>query len=62
MRAIMRVTVVAAEGMAPYASVCIEELKSVLARVCANPSNPTFNHLLFETLASLVSLATPAPV
>lgn len=54
MKAIMRVTVVAAEGMAPYASVCIEELKTVLGRVCANPSNPKFNHLLFETIASLV--------
>jgi exportin-2 (importin alpha re-exporter) len=42
MRAIMRVTAVAAEGMAPYASVCIDELKAILTRVCENPSNPTF--------------------
>jgi len=65
MRAIMRVTVISAEGMTPYASVCIEELKSVLGRVCANPSNPTFNHLLFETLASLIRFIcakTPAAV
>ena len=54
MRAVMRVTVVAAEGMAPYANVCIEELKTILGRVCANPSNPSFNHYLFETIASLV--------
>ena len=65
MRAVMRVTVVAAEGMAPYANVCIEELKTILGRVCANPSNPSFNHYLFETIASLVRYicaATPAAV
>merc|ERR1712070_377433 len=65
MRAIMRVTVVAGEAMAPYASVCIESLKGVLARVCTNPSNPTFNHYLFESVASLVRYicaATPAAV
>jgi len=59
------VTVVAAEGMTPYASVCVEELKSILQRVCSNPSNPTFNHLLFETIASLVRYIcakTPAAV
>ena len=65
MRAVMRVTVVAAEGMAPYANVCIEELKTILGRVCSNPSNPSFNHYLFETIASLVRYicaATPAAV
>ena len=65
MRAVMRVTVVAAEGMAPYANVCIEELKNILGRVCANPSNPSFNHYLFESIASLVRYicaATPAAV
>ncbi len=65
MRTIMRVTVVAGEAMAPYASFCIESLKSVLQRVCANPSNPTFNHYLFESVASLVQFicaATPTAV
>ena len=44
---------------------CIEELKTILGRVCANPSNPSFNHYLFETIASLVRFicaATPAAV
>ncbi len=65
MRAIMRVTVVVGEGMAPYASTCIESLKSILARVCENPTNPAFNHYLFETVAALVRYicaATPAAV
>jgi len=65
MRAIMRVTVVAGEAMAPYANVCITSLNGILGRVCANPSNPTFNHFLFETVASLVRYicaATPTAV
>ena len=44
---------------------CIEELKTILIRVCANPSNPSFNHYLFETIASLVRYicaATPTAV
>lgn len=51
--------------MAPFAPTCIEALKSILGRVCANPTNPTFNHYLFETVASLVKFicaATPAAV
>lgn len=65
MRAIMRVTVVAAERMAPFANVCIDALNNILGRVCANPTNPTFNHFLFETVASLVRYicaATPSAV
>jgi exportin-2 (importin alpha re-exporter) len=30
----------------------------LLARVCANPSNPSFNHLLFESLSALVLYVT----
>jgi len=51
--------------MAPYANVCIESLNSILARVCSNPTNPTFNHYLFEAVASLVRYicaATPSAV
>ena len=44
MRAILRVTSVAGEGMAPFAPTCIEELKAHLSRVCENPTNPSFNH------------------
>lgn len=32
----------------------MEALKSVLGRVCENPTNPIFNHFMFETIASLV--------
>ena len=44
MRAILRVTSVAGEAMAPFAPTCIEELKGHLSRVCENPTNPTYNH------------------
>lgn len=65
MRAIMRVSVVAEQAMAPYVQVCVDALNTILGRVCANPTNPTFNHYLFETVASLVKYicaATPAAV
>jgi len=54
MRAILRVTSVAADAMAPYAPTCIEELKGHLQRVCENPTNPSFNHYMFEAIAALV--------
>jgi hypothetical protein len=40
-------------------------LTSILGRVCANPSNPLFNHCLFETIAALMRYtvgAQPAAV
>ena len=62
MRAILRVTSVAGEGMAPYAPTCIEELKGHLSRVCENPTNPSFNHYMFEAIAALVrSLCATSP-
>ena len=54
MRAILRVCAVAGEGMGPYVPTCIEELKAHLTRVCENPTNPSFNHYMFETVAVLV--------
>ena len=65
MRAILRVSSVAGEGMGPFVATCIEELKSHLTRVCENPTNPSFNHYMFEAIAvlvrSLCSGATPNP-
>ena len=54
MRAILRVAVVAGEQMGPYVTVCVDELKGHLTRVCENPSNPSFNHYMFEAIAALV--------
>lgn len=62
MRAILRVSSVAGDGMAPYAPTCIEELKAHLSRVCENPTNPSFNHYMFEAIAALVrSLCATSP-
>ena len=54
MRAILRVCAVAGDAMGPYVPTCVEELKAHLTRVCENPTNPSFNHYMFETIAVLV--------
>jgi len=54
MKAIMRTCTVAREDTAPYCQVIITRLTSVLTEVCRNPSHPTFNHYLFETIAALI--------
>ena len=55
MKAIMRVIVAGGQGdLTPVAQNCISALSDVLRRVCANPTNPQFNHFLFEALSALV--------
>ena len=64
MKCVMRLLVVSSPPAAtaeqtaalitPLTEVILGELVKVLARVCANPSNPTFNHYAFESLAVLV--------
>ncbi|CAM6025473.1 unnamed protein product [Sphagnum balticum] len=55
MRCIMRVLSIADAG--PFAPQCLAELTGILAEVCKNPSNPSFNHYLFEAVAALVKKA-----
>lgn len=52
MRCIMRVLSIADIG--PFATQCLGELASILGLVCQNPSNPSFNHYLFEAVAALL--------
>lgn len=55
MRAVLRLCASAGgAALAPHVGSLLESLKSILGRVCANPSAPTFNHYLFETVAVLV--------
>ena len=62
MRTILKVAVVADDGMVPYVTTVVEELKGHLQRVCENPSNPQFNHYMFEAIAALVrSLCKASP-
>ncbi|KAG5141936.1 hypothetical protein JHK82_017631 [Glycine max] len=56
MKCIMRVLAVADISI-DVARVCVEGLGSLLAEVCRNPKNPTFNHYLFESVAILVRRA-----
>ena len=63
--AIMRVLGTAGDDIAPAAEGCIGQLNSILSRVYKNPTNPTFNHYLFESIAVLarnVCTANPAAV
>ncbi|KAJ3694500.1 hypothetical protein LUZ60_009980 [Juncus effusus] len=56
MKCIMRVLGLATFD-ADVAKVCVASLSGILARVCQNPKNPTFNHYLFESIAAVVGQA-----
>ena len=51
--------------IAPVASLCLEQLAAMLLEVCKNPTQPGFNHYLFESVAGLIrhsAAADPAKV
>lgn len=54
MKAIMRVTAVLKEEMKPLMGVYITQLTNVLLQVSKNPANPTFNHYIFESYATVI--------
>jgi exportin-2 (importin alpha re-exporter) len=54
MKALMRVVAFSGPAVAEYAPQVITGLTGILGRVCANPTNPVFNHFLFETIACLM--------
>jgi exportin-2 (importin alpha re-exporter) len=54
MKCIMRVLSVIGADVVPITGLVLTPLTSALERVCANPSNPHFNHYLFECLAVLI--------
>jgi len=60
MKAITRVSGVAQADMAPYLMDVIAQLNTVLSAVCGNPRNPSFNHYMFETVASLIKFGCQA--
>lgn len=55
MKAIMRILSVVQDEITPVVPIVLDKLTNALARVCKNPTNPLFNHYLFEAMASLVS-------
>lgn len=54
MRAIMRALCTAQEKVVVVAQIVLQRQTAYLARVCRNPSNPHFNHFLFESIAVIV--------
>ena len=61
MKCIMRVISTTAPASVPAITpACLQHLVDCLASVIRNPTNPTFNHYLFEALAVLLRRATSA--
>lgn len=58
MKAIMRVIITARGDAAPYASFIIQHLTAILSQISRNPSNPKFNHYVFEALGGLIRFIT----
>lgn len=54
MRLLLRFCSVSQDAMAPHIDKLLPTLVEILNSVTANPSNPVFNHYLFETLAALI--------
>jgi exportin-2 (importin alpha re-exporter) len=53
-KTVMRVIYIARQDMAPYARHILERLVAILQSISRNPSNPKFNHYVFESIGSLV--------
>lgn len=54
MKCVMRVLSVVGSDISSVTELVLQQLTSTLERVCKNPSNPHFNHYLFECIALLV--------
>lgn len=54
MKCVMRSLATADSDVVPVTQLVIEKLTSVLIRVAKNPTNPAFNHYVFESIAVLV--------
>jgi len=55
MKAIMRCLNTAQETIVPVSTIVLGKTVAYLNKICGNPSNPRFNHYLFESIAILVS-------
>lgn len=53
-KTVMRVIYIARQDMAPYVTQILERLIGILQAISKNPSNPKFNHFVFEAIGSLV--------
>lgn len=54
MKTIMRIIYIGKKDMTPYVSNLLVHLTQILSTISKNPSNPKFNHYVFESIGSLV--------
>ena len=48
--------------IAGVATMCLQRLAAMLLQVCQNPTQPGFNHYLFESVAALIKFSAAADV
>ena len=48
--------------IAGVATMCLQRLAAMLLQVCQNPTQPGFNHYLFESVAALIKFSAAANV
>jgi exportin-2 (importin alpha re-exporter) len=56
----MRVIITSRQGMTPYVNIIMSKLTNILAIVSKNPSNPRFNHYVFESIGALIRFICPS--
>jgi len=62
MRAVMRLVTFVGTAIAPVAAPALKQLCDILLAVARNPTQPGFNHFLFESIAALVKFGCqPGP-
>ena len=54
MKTVMRTVVFVGPAIAPIAPLALRQLSNILLNVARNPTQPGFNHYLFESIAALV--------
>ncbi|CAO3625530.1 unnamed protein product [Cunninghamella echinulata] len=59
MKTVFRVISSSRKDMAPYVNVIMAKLTNILAIVSKNPSNPKFNHFVFESIGALIKYICP---
>lgn len=60
MRAVTRLVAFVGPLIAPVAPAALRQLSNVLVAVCQNPTQPGFNHFMFEAVAALVKFSCAA--
>ncbi|KAI7823046.1 Cse1-domain-containing protein [Gamsiella multidivaricata] len=54
MKCVMRVILTVREKMLPLVNLCLARLTAFVQAVSSNPSNPKFNHYVFESIGALI--------